>query len=115
MASQFNSKKPDREQEALDILLKGKSNEYKGRTLEYVRSAKVNADDPTFVLMAALGNLDVALVELPQEIDKGKTSLREEIDAIKTEFQEIYNTVKQESQTQNAARIEKYLGIKLKK
>ena len=103
MATQFNSKKPDKEQEALDILLKGKSDEYKGRILEYVRSAKVNADDPTFVLMAALGNLDVALVELPQEIDKGKKSLREEIDAIKTEFQNIYNTVKQESQTQNAA------------
>ena len=103
MATQFNSKKPDKEQEALDILLKEKSDEYKGRILEYVRSAKVNADDPTFVLMAALGNLDVALVELPKEIDKGKTSLREEIDAIKTEFQTVHNTVKQELQTQNAA------------
>ena len=89
MATQFNSKKPDREQEALDILLKGKSDEYKGRILEYVRSAKVNADDPTFVLMAALGNLDVALVELPQEIDKGKKSLREEIDGEHPTFYSI--------------------------
>lgn len=70
MAIEFNGSKKNREMEALDLLLKGKSDEYKGRVLEYVRNAKVDADDSTFLLMAALGNLDVALVDLPKEIEE---------------------------------------------
>ncbi len=103
MAIEFNGSKKDREMEALDLLLKGKSDDYKGRVLEYVRNAKVDANDSTFILMAALGNLDVALVDLPKEIEKGQKNLREEIERITNEFHAIYQTVRQESQTQTEA------------
>ena len=103
MAVEFNGSKKNRELEALDLLLKGKSDEYKGRILEYVRSAKVNADDPTFVLMVALGNLDIALVDLPKAIAKGGKDLREEIDKIINEFKAVYQKAEQSFQTQNAA------------
>ena len=78
MAIEFNGSKKDREMEALDVLFKGKSDEYKGRIYDYIRHAKVDANDPTFLLMAALGNLDVALIDLPKEIDaSGKKSSTE--------------------------------------
>lgn len=102
MAMQFNGKKLDREQEALDILLKGKSDDYKGRVLEYVRNAKVDASDPTFVLMVALGNLDIAMIDLPKVIAKGGKDLREEIGKIIIEFKAICQKAEQASQTQNA-------------
>lgn len=103
MPMQFNGKKQDKEQEALDILLKGKPDDYKGRVLEYVRNAKVDANDPTFVLMVALGNLDIALVDLPKVIAKGGKDLREEIEKIISEFKAICQKAEQASQTQNAA------------
>jgi hypothetical protein len=78
VALEFNGSKNAKELEALDVLLKGKSDEYKGRVLQYVRDAKVDANDPTFLLMAALGNLDIALIDLPKEIDaSGKKSSTE--------------------------------------
>jgi AraC-like DNA-binding protein len=100
MAVNLNGLKKDREMEALDVLLVGKSDDYKGRILEFVRRFKVDGNDPIFVLMVALGNLDVALVELPQEIDKGKKELREEIDRIATDLRKIYEASKKDSQTQ---------------
>jgi flagellar biosynthesis chaperone FliJ len=103
MPMQFNGKKLDKEQEALDILLKGKPDDYKGRVLEYVRNAKVDANDPTFVLMVAIGNLDIALVDLPKVIAKGGKDLREEIEKIISEFKAICQKAEQASQTQNAA------------
>ena len=72
MAVNLNGSKKDREMEALDVLLVGKTDDYKGRILEFVRRFKVDGDDPIFILMVALGNLDVALVELPKEIENGK-------------------------------------------
>jgi flagellar biosynthesis chaperone FliJ len=102
MPMQFNGKKLDKEQEALDILLKGKPDDYKGRVLEYVRNAKVDANDPTFVLMVAIGNLDIALVDLPKVIAKGGKDLREEIEKIISEFKAICQKAEQASQTQNA-------------
>jgi hypothetical protein len=78
VALEFNGSKNAKELEALDVLLKGKSDEYKGRVLQYVRDAKVDANDPTFLLMAALGNLDVVLIDLPLAIDaSGKKSSTE--------------------------------------
>jgi hypothetical protein len=84
---EFNSSKKDKELQALDLLLKDKSNAYKGRILEYVRNAKVDADDPTFVLMVALGNLEAMLVDLPQTIESGGAKSLEQIKAIITKFQ----------------------------
>jgi septation ring formation regulator EzrA len=108
MAIQFdgkklNGKKLDKEEEAIDILLKDKPDDYKVRILQYVRAAKVDANDPTFVLMVALGNLDIALVDLPKVIAKGGKDLREEINKIITDFKEICQKAEQAFQTQNAA------------
>jgi SMC interacting uncharacterized protein involved in chromosome segregation len=108
MAIQFdgkklNNKKLDKEEEAIDILLKDKPDDYKGRILQYVRAAKVDANDPTFVLMVALGNLDIALVDLPKVIAKGGKDLREEIEKIINEFKAVCQKAEQASQTQNAA------------
>jgi flagellar biosynthesis chaperone FliJ len=87
----------------IDILLKDKPDDYKGRILQYVRAAKVDANDPTFVLMVALGNLDIALVDLPKVIAKGGKDLREEIEKIINEFKAVCQKAEQASQTQNAA------------
>jgi hypothetical protein len=84
---EFNSSKKDKDIAALDILLKGKSDAYKGRILEYVRNAKVDADDPTFVLTVALGNLEAMLIDLPQAIESGGAESLEQIKAIITKFQ----------------------------
>jgi hypothetical protein len=84
---EFNSSKKDKDLQALDVLLQGKSDAYKGRILEYVRNAKVDADDPTFVLTVALGNLETMLVDLPQAISAGGAESLEQIRAIITKFQ----------------------------
>jgi hypothetical protein len=57
----------DKNLKALDVLLKDKPDDYKGRVLEYVRAANIDADDPTFILIAAQGSLDIALEKLPIE------------------------------------------------
>lgn len=101
MAVDLNGSKKDREMEALDLLLIGKSADYKGRVLEFVRRFKVDGNDPIFLLMAALGNLDVALVDLPKVIEDGGEDLRKNIDLITADFQIVCETAKQESQSQN--------------
>ena len=92
MAIEFNGSRKDKELEALDLLLKGKSDEYKGRVLQYVRDAKVDANDSTFILMVALGNLDIALVDLPKALDasgkKSSTEIGKMISELRTLFQE---------------------------
>jgi hypothetical protein len=56
--------------EALDVLLdEDKSDAYKGRVLELVRKHKIDANDPIFLLVAGISNIDVALVDAPQKID----------------------------------------------
>jgi hypothetical protein len=101
MTVNLNSSKQDREMEALDILLKGKSDDYKGRVLEFVRRFKVDGNDPIFLLMAALGNLDIALLDLPKVIEDGGKDLRKKIDLIITDFRIVCETAKKESQLQN--------------
>jgi ribosomal protein S9 len=92
MAIEFNGSRKDKELEALDILLKGKSDEYKGRVLQYVRDAKVDANDSTFILMVALGNLDIALVDLPKAITIGQQGMSEEIKRVESEFGKLWRT-----------------------
>ena len=101
MAVNLNGSKKDREMEALDLLLIGKSADYKGRVLEFVRRFKVDGNDPIFLLMAALGNLDVALVDLPKVIEDGGKDLRKKIDLITADFRIVCETAKKESQLQN--------------
>ena len=98
MAIEFNGSKKNRELEALDLLLKGKSDEYKGRVLEYVRNAKVDADDSTFILMVALGNLDVALVDLPKAIEASGKKSSAEISKLITELRTMFQLAAKQAQ-----------------
>ena len=98
MAIEFNGSKKDRELEALDLLLKGKSDEYKGRVYDYVRNAKVDANDPTFLLMAALGNLDVALVDLPKAIEASGKKSSAEISKMITELRTMFQLAAKQAQ-----------------
>ena len=98
MATEFNSSKRNRELEALDLLLKGKSDEYKGRVLEYVRNAKVDADDSTFLLMAGLGNLDVALVDLPKAIEASGKKSSAEISKLITDLRTMFQLAAKQAQ-----------------
>jgi hypothetical protein len=103
MAIEFNGSRKDKELEALDLLLKGKSDEYKGRVLQYVRNAKVDANDSTFLLMVALGNLDIALVDLPKAIDASGKKSSAEIDKIISELRTLFQTVVKQAQEQMEA------------
>jgi hypothetical protein len=103
MAIEFNGSKKDKELEALDLLLKGKSDEYKGRVLQYVRNAKVDANDSTFLLMVALGNLDIALVDLPKAIDASGKKSSVEIGKMISELRTLFQTVVKQAQEQMEA------------
>ncbi len=98
MAIEFNGSKKNREMEALDLLLKGKSDEYKGRVLQYVRDAKVDAEDSTFILMVALGNLDVALVDLPKAIEASGKKSSAEISKLITELRTMFQLAAKQAQ-----------------
>ena len=98
MTIEFNGSKKNRELEALDLLLKGKSDEYKGRVYDYVRNAKVDANDPTFLLMAALGNLDVALVDLPKAIEANGKKSSAEISKLITELRTMFQLAAKQAQ-----------------
>jgi hypothetical protein len=100
MAIEFNGSRKDKELEALDILLKGKSDEYKGRVLQYVRNAKVDANDSTFILMVALGNLDIALVDLPKAIEASGQKSSVEIGKMISELRALFQEAAKQAQNQ---------------
>jgi hypothetical protein len=100
MAIEFNGSRKDKELEALDLLLKGKSDEYKGRVLQYVRNAKVDANDSTFILMVALGNLDIALVDLPKAIDASGKKSSVEIGKMISELRALFQEAVKQAQKQ---------------
>jgi hypothetical protein len=107
MVPQFNGKEPDPELTALDILLEGKSYEYKGRVLEYVRKLKIDANDPAFLLTVGIGNLDVALIDLPKAIEASVKKLNAEIvnltDDLRSMFQSAILQLKIQIQANNEA------------
>jgi hypothetical protein len=92
MAVDFNGSSKSAEMEYIDVLLEGKSNEFKGRVLAFIRKYKIDANDPTFMLLVAIGGLDVALVDLPQAIDKSQQGMRGEIERVGSEFKQIWRT-----------------------
>jgi hypothetical protein len=92
MAVNFNGSSKNAEMEYIDILLEGKSNEFKGRVLAFIRKYKIDANDPTFMLLVAIGGLDVALVELPQALATGQKGMSEEVKRIEGEFGKLWRT-----------------------
>jgi hypothetical protein len=92
MAVNFNGSSKNAEMEYIDILLEGKSNEFKGRVLAFIRKYKIDANDPTFMLLVAIGGLDVALVDLPLAIAQGQQGMSEEIKRVEIEFGKLWRT-----------------------
>jgi hypothetical protein len=92
MAIDFNGSSKNAEMEYIDILLEGKSNDFKGRVLAFIRKYKIDAKDPTFMLLVAIGGLDVALVDLPQAIATGQRGMSEEIKRVEGEFGKLWRT-----------------------
>jgi hypothetical protein len=92
MAVDFNGSSKNAEMEYIDVLLEGKSNEFKGRVLAFIRKYKIDANDPTFMLLVAIGGLDVALVDLPQAVAQGQQGMSEEIERVGSEFKQIWRT-----------------------
>jgi hypothetical protein len=92
MAVNFNGSSKNAEMEYIDILLEGKSNEFKGRVLAFIRKYKIDANDPTFMLLVAIGGLDVALVDLPQAVAQGQKGMSEEIKRVESDFGKLWRT-----------------------
>ena len=90
MAVNFNGSGKNAEMEYIDILLEGKSNEFKGRVLAFIRKYKIDANDPTFMLLVAIGGLDVALVDLPQILAQGQQGMSEEMKRVKSDFTKLW-------------------------
>jgi hypothetical protein len=92
MAVNFNGSSKNAEMEYIDVLLEGKSNDFKGRVLAFIRKYKIDANDPTFMLLVAIGGLDTALVDLPQAIATGQKGMSEEIKRIENDFGKLWRT-----------------------
>ena len=90
MAVNLNGSSKNAEMEYIDILLEGKSNEFKGRVLAFIRKYKIDANDPTFMLLVAIGGLDVALVDLPVAVAQGQKSMSEEMKRVEGEFGKLW-------------------------
>lgn len=90
MAVNLNGSSKNAELEYIDILLEGKSNEFKGRVLAFIRKYKIDANDPTFMLLVAIGGLDVALVDLPQILAQGQQGMSEEMKRVKSDFTKLW-------------------------
>lgn len=92
MAVNLNGSSKNAELEYIDILLEGKSNEFKGRVLAFIRKYKIDANDPTFMLLVAIGGLDVALVDLPQAVARGQKSMSEEMKRVEGDFNKLWRS-----------------------
>ena len=61
---------PAKDKQLLDLVLEGKSNEFKVKVYEIVRLAKMDANDPSFLLLVATGRLEVLLEQFPHNLSQ---------------------------------------------
>jgi vacuolar-type H+-ATPase subunit D/Vma8 len=61
---------PVNEKQLLDLVLEGKSNEFKVKVYEIVRLSKMDANDPSFLLLVATGRLEVLLEQFPHDLSQ---------------------------------------------
>jgi hypothetical protein len=61
---------PVKDKQLLDLVLEGKSDAYKVRVYEIVRLSKLDASDPSFLLLVATGRLEVLLDEFPNDLSQ---------------------------------------------
>ena len=68
--NQSNGKQtiPAKEKQLLDLALEGKSDAYKVKVYEIVRLSKIDASDPSFLLLVATGRLEVLLEQFPNDL-----------------------------------------------
>lgn len=61
---------PAKEKQLLDLVLDGKSDAYKVKVYEIVRLSKIDASDPSFLLLVATGRLEVLLEQFPHDLSQ---------------------------------------------
>ena len=66
---------PKRDKELLDLALEGRSDTFKVKVFEIVRKFKLDASDPSFLLLLSTGQLEVLLDEFPAAFESLFTSL----------------------------------------
>jgi uncharacterized protein YoxC len=66
---------PPRDKALLDLVLDGKSDRFKVKVFEIVRKLKLDATDPSFLLLLSTGQLQVLLEEFPAEFETLFTNL----------------------------------------
>ena len=54
---------------SLDLLLKGRSDEFKDRVRALVQQYDIDENDPTFILLTGTTTLEVMLEKYPQEFE----------------------------------------------
>ncbi len=55
---------------SLDLLLQGRSEEFKSKVRTLVQEHSIDESDPTFILLAGTKTLEVLLEKYPQEFDQ---------------------------------------------
>ncbi len=72
-----NPRIPPTEKRLIDIALEGKSDEFKQRVWQIVAETDITGDDPTFLLLVALGRMEAYLDDIPTKLDRQVEQLRQ--------------------------------------
>ena len=86
---------PEKDKKYLDLVLQGKSDSFKVKVYEIVRDFKMDANDPSFLLLVSTGRLEVLLDEFPNDLAK---TLKREL----TIYQDILEQTKVLLESQKA-------------
>jgi vacuolar-type H+-ATPase subunit D/Vma8 len=61
---------PAKDRQLLDLVLEGKPDAFKVKVYEIVRLSKMDANDPSFLLLVATGRLEVLLEQFPHDLSQ---------------------------------------------
>ena len=84
---------------SLDLLLKGRSDEFKDRVRALVQQYDIDENDPTFILLTGTTTLEVMLEKHPQEFEALFKQLLAQMDQRWGALQQQWATAAQESST----------------
>lgn len=87
---------PEKDRELLDLALEGKSDTFKVKVFEIVRKFKLDASDPSFLLLLSTGQLEVLLEEFPVAFESLFTDL---LARMQQQYRQSENALKDETKT----------------
>lgn len=87
---------PSKEKALLDLALEGKSDGFKVKVFEMVRKLKLDATDPSFLLLLSTGQLQVLLEEFPAEFEALFTNL---LTKMQQQYKQIEDSLKSDIKT----------------